>query len=183
MRILGIDPGSIVCGYGVVDRVSHNNIVLVEYGVVEAKKQFSELPRRLEAIFQRLSQVIERTSPDESAVEQVFFSKNAQSLLKLSHARGVAMLAATLRQIPVAEYTANEVKRSVTGKGHASKEQVQFMVKSILGLKETHKYLDATDALAVAITHALKRNEAATKQSRSWKEFVEDNPNRVVKKK
>lgn len=181
MRILGIDPGSIVCGYGVVEKEG-NKIELVEYGVVEAKRQFSELPRRLELIFNRLTQVIEHTLPDEAAIEQVFFAKNAQSLMKLSHARAAAMLAATLRQVPLAEYSPNEVKRSVTGKGHASKEQVQFMVRGILNIEETHKFFDATDALAVAITHALKRNPTARKQSRSWKEFIEDNPEKVVKR-
>lgn len=182
MIILGIDPGSIVCGYGVIERKG-NALTLVEYGVVEAKKQFPEIPRRLEAIFTRLTQVIERTKPDESALEQVFFAKNAQSLMKLSQARGVAMLASTLRQVPVAEYSANEVKRSVTGKGHASKEQVQFMVRSMLKIQETPEFFDATDALAVAITHALKRNPEASKQSRSWKEFIADNPSKVVKRR
>lgn len=182
MRILGIDPGSVVCGYGVIEREG-NVLSLVEYGVIEAKKQHQELPRRLEVIFERLGQVIERSLPDEAAIEQVFFAKNVQSLVKLSHARGVAMVTATLKQIPMAEYSALEVKRSVTGNGHASKEQVGFMVRSMLKIDETSKFYDATDALAVAITHALKRSNTATKQSRSWKEFVDANPDRILKKK
>ncbi|MBL7999518.1 MAG: crossover junction endodeoxyribonuclease RuvC, partial [Candidatus Kapabacteria bacterium] len=120
MRILGIDPGSIICGYGVIEKEQNGKLILVEYGVVEAKKQFPELPRRLEAIYSRITSVIERTLPDEAAIEQVFYAKNAQSLMKLSHARGVAMLAATMKQIPIAEYSALEVKRSVTGNGHGS---------------------------------------------------------------
>lgn len=181
MRILGVDPGSIVCGYGVIEK-NANTLTLVEYGVVEAKKQYSELPRRLEVIYERLDAVIERTMPDESSFEALFYAKNAQSLMKLSHARGVAMLAATRRQIPIAEYSALEIKRSVTGNGHASKEQVQFMVKAMLNIKESHKFLDATDALAAAVTHALKRTPKASKQARSWKEFVAEHEHLVVRK-
>ncbi len=192
MRILGVDPGSIVCGYGVIDVAQPHRIELVEYGVIEAKRQFTELPRRLELIFQRLTQVIERTAPDEAAFEQVFYAKNVQSLLKLSHARGVAMVATTLRQIPIAEYAALQVKQCVTGKGRASKEQVQFMVQKMLKIKETPDFFDATDALAVAITHAMRGNNAlpasssarktsSGRSASSWADFVKNNPERVVK--
>jgi crossover junction endodeoxyribonuclease RuvC len=179
MRILGIDPGTIVCGYGVID-IENRKMKLVEYGVVEAKKQYAELPRRLEVIYQRLTSVIERTLPDEAALEAVFFAKNAQSLAKLSHARGVAMLSATLKEIPVTEYSAKEVKRSVTGNGNAAKEQVCYMVRKMLGIEETPDFFDATDALAIAVCHALKRNENKTK-AKSWKKFLEENPQRVAR--
>jgi crossover junction endodeoxyribonuclease RuvC len=181
MRVLGIDPGSVVCGYGVVDRIAPGKIILVEYGVVEAKKREESLPLRLKIIFERLTKVIERSLPDEVSLEATFYSKNAQSLIKLSHARGAAMLAATLREIPVIEYSAKEVKRSVTGNGNSSKEQVQYMVRSMLGIEETPDFFDATDALAVAMCHALKRN--APKQSaRSWSDFISENPHRIKKK-
>ncbi len=179
MRVLGIDPGSIVCGYGVVEK-NGSNITLVEYGVVEAKKRFEPLPQRLEMIYERLGGVIERSLPDEAAVESVFFAKNAQSLAKLSHARGVAMLAAAIKRIPIMEYSAKEVKRSVTGNGNASKEQVQFMTRTILKIEETPDFFDATDALAVAICHCLKHNSQRG-SARSWKQFVEDNPKRVLR--
>ena len=180
MRILGIDPGSIVCGYGVVE-VINNKITLIEYGVVEAKKQHAELPRRLEAIFNRIGSVIDRALPDEASIESVFFAKNAQSLAKLSHARAAGMLAATLKQLPVNEYSAKEVKRAVTGNGNASKEQVQFMVKTMLNIEETPDFFDATDALAVAICHALKANSPRSR-AKSWKQFIEQNPEKIAKK-
>lgn len=178
MRIIGIDPGSIICGYGVVEK-SGKDFVLIEYGVVEAAKRHADLPQRLETIFTRLSSVIERTLPDQCALENVFYAKNAQSLAKLSHARGVAMLAMVLRQIPTHEYSPKEVKRAVTGNGNASKEQVQFMVRTMLGIQETPEFFDATDALASAICHALKQTSPITK-SRSWKDFVEQHPERIV---
>ncbi len=185
MRILGIDPGSIVCGYGVIDVLPGTKLELVEYGVIEAKRQYSELPRRLELIFERVTQVIERTLPDEAAFEQIFYAKNVQSMLKLSHARGVAMVAATLKQIPIAEYSALQVKQCVTGKGRAGKDQVQFMVQSMLHIKETHKFYDATDALAIAITHATRQGtspmrKSSSSKSKGWADFIENNPDRVV---
>lgn len=180
MRIIGIDPGTIVCGYGVIEIVERK-MLLLEYGVVEAKKRYAELPRRLEIIFQRLTGVIERTLPDEAALESIFFAKNAQSLAKLAHARGVAMLSATLKELPVIEYSAKEVKRSVTGNGNAAKEQVGYMVRKMLNIDETPEFYDATDALAIAICHALKRGEKKSKAG-SWKEFISENPGRVVSK-
>ncbi len=180
MRILGIDPGSIVCGYGVIDK-NGQSLSLVEYGVVEAKKKFASLPQRLELIYSRLGSVIERALPDEAAIESVFFAKNAQSLAKLSHARGVAMLSATIKQIPIIEYSAKEIKRSVTGNGNASKEQVQFMVRSMLKIDETPDFFDATDALAVAVCHCLKR-DSPQGAARSWKQFIEKNPKRIVRR-
>jgi len=179
VRIIGIDPGSIVTGFGVVEKTG-NKFLLVEYGVIEAKKEFSSLDQRLKTIYERLTQVILRTSPNEAALELLFFYKNPQSLLKLSHARGVAMLSASMLQLPVAEYSALEIKKSVTGKGRASKEQVQYMVKSMLSIKECPSFFDATDALAIAICHGLK-STAPESSSRSWKEFLVQNPDRIKK--
>ncbi|MES2764247.1 MAG: crossover junction endodeoxyribonuclease RuvC [Bacteroidota bacterium] len=178
MRVLGIDPGSVVCGYGVIEKIGAK-ITLVEYGVIEAKKIHPSLQLRLEAIFTRLQKVVERSLPDEASLESLFYAKNPQSLMKLSHARGVAMLVPTLKQIPVTEYSAREVKRAVTGNGNSSKEQVQFMVRTLLNIEETPEFFDATDALAIAICHAFK---AANPQSRarSWKDFIAQNPQRVA---
>ena len=128
MIFMGIDPGSVICGYGVIEKTGKDSFVVLEYGVVEAKKRFDSMPQRLGMIYEHLIQVIERTLPDEISLEATFYAKNAQSLIKLSHARGVAMLAGNQRSIPVIEYSAKEVKRAVTGNGNASKEQVGFMV-------------------------------------------------------
>jgi len=179
LRVLGIDPGSVICGYGVIEK-KKNSLYVVEYGVIKAKKAHDELPYRLREIYQRLIQVVERCKPDVAAFESTFYSKNAQSLLKLAHARASAMLAAAMNDIPIAEYSPKEVKKSVTGKGSASKEQVQYMVKTLLNIKETPEFYDVTDALAVAICHCMK-SEIPTKKGGSWEEFIKKNPNRIAK--
>jgi crossover junction endodeoxyribonuclease RuvC len=179
LRVLGIDPGSVICGYGVIEK-NKNSLYVVEYGVIKAKKASEELPNRLKEIYQRLLKVIERTKPDVAAFESTFYSKNAQSLLKLAHARASAILAAAMKDIPIAEYSPKEVKKSVTGKGSASKEQVQFMVKTLLNIKETPEFYDVTDALAVAICHSLK-SEIPSNKSGTWEDFIKKNPNRVAK--
>lgn len=182
MRILGIDPGSIVCGYGVIDALPGRKMALVEYGVVEAKRGHEDLSRRLALIFERLTQVLLRTSPDVVAFEQVFFAKNVQSLLKLSHARGVALMVPGLHSIPVVEYSALQVKQCVTGRGRAGKEQVQFMVMNMLSIQETPEFFDATDALAVAITHAVRHDTKTPARASSWEQYIRENPQRLVRK-
>lgn len=179
MIVLGVDPGTLITGYGVINVASSRTVTLVEYGIVESKK-ISSLPLRLEAIFLRLSAVIDRTLPDEFAIETAFYDKNIQSTLKLGHARGVAMLAAVLKQLPTAEYAPREIKKAVTGNGAASKEQVKFMVRTLLSLPEEDKKFDAYDALAVAITHSVRRGGSGTGAARNWKDFITQNPERVV---
>jgi crossover junction endodeoxyribonuclease RuvC len=179
--ILGIDPGTLVTGYGVIETAGGGKMTLVEYGTVESKR-IATLPLRLHAIFTRLCAVIDRSSPDELAIESAFYHKNVQSTLKLGHARGVAMLAGVMRDLPTAEYAPREIKRAVAGNGNASKEQVEFMVRSILGLKASDRKLpDAYDALAVAITHAGRIGTPGKKSFKNWKQFVEENPERVKK--
>ncbi|MBS1911729.1 MAG: crossover junction endodeoxyribonuclease RuvC [Bacteroidetes bacterium] len=177
MRIMGVDPGTLVTGFGVID-CEGGKMTLVEYGVIRTSQAMS-MPLRLRDIHLRLLEVIERTAPDEFAIESAFYSKNVQSTLKLGHARGVAILAAALREIPTAEYAPREVKQAVTGNGGATKEQVEFMVMRLLGITERQAALDATDAVAIAICHA---NRMARPQSRgrSWRQFVEENPDRVA---
>lgn len=179
MIVLGIDPGSIICGYGVIESEG-SNLKLIEYGVIKAKKKNEEYPLRLKEIFIRLQSVIERSLPDECAVESMFYSKNAQSLIKLSQARAIAMLASTLREIPIIDYAPRVVKKSVTGNGNADKIQVQYMVKKILNIQETNEFYDATDALAVAICH-ISRRKTATKAAKNWKDYLEMNPDKIVK--
>ncbi len=180
MRILGVDPGTIITGYGVIDNID-GKLALVDYGIIRMKPVWS-MPLRLREIYTQLEQVIEATAPDEFAIESAFYSKNVQSTLKLGHARGVSILAAVLRQIPTSEYAPREVKQAVTGTGRASKEQVEYMVMSMLGLTEKHSFLDATDALAVAICHAgrLAPGRARATKKRTWKDFIAENPERVA---
>jgi crossover junction endodeoxyribonuclease RuvC len=180
MRILGIDPGSVVCGYGVID-VEGTTYSVVEFGVIHVKRHKSSFPQRLVEIHERLSAVITRTKPDVAALEMVFYAKNVKSVVQLAHARGVSMLACASSGLDPIEYTPMQIKRSVTGRGAASKQQVSHMVKAILTLEETPDFLDVTDALAVAICHAVNqgrpepiikhRSKGGTRGA--WKEFLE----------
>ena len=180
MIFMGIDPGSVICGYGVIEKTGKDTFKVLEYGVVEARKRYESMPQRLGMIYEHLIQVIDRTLPDEISLEATFYAKNAQSLIKLSHARGVAMLAGNQRSVPVIEYSAKEVKRAVTGNGNASKEQVGFMVKSLLHIDDDNTFFDSTDALAVALCHGMKRS--TPKQSaKSLSQFIQENPNRIKK--
>lgn len=179
MIIIGIDPGSIICGYGVVE-TDGNSFSLIEYGVVHAKKKNESIPLRLKEIHIRINKVVERTLPDFSAFEAMYYSRNAQSLMKLSHARAAAMLSMVLREIPIVEYTPTKVKKAVTGSGSASKEQVQYMVRNILSIEETPEFYDATDALAVAICHGLRKDQLGEGSS-SWKDFIKKNPGRIAR--
>lgn len=179
MLILGIDPGSVICGYGVIEYLS-GRFSLVEYGSIKVKKKNEELVQRLKEIFLRLSAVIERTKPDIAVFETVFYSKNAQSLMKLSYARASAILATILKEIQFAEFSPREIKKSVTGNGNAGKKQVQFMVRTLLKIQETPDFYDATDALATAICYAL-RYQTQSKTTKSWADYVKNNPEKVVK--
>lgn len=152
MRILGIDCGSGTTGYGVIDTDGRRHRLVVT-GVVRtsSKTPFAE---RLQKIHAGLSQVIEEHRPERVAVEEVFHSVNAKSALKLAHVRGVALLCAAERALPVGEYSPLEIKSSVVGYGRAEKPQVQMMVATLLGLREPVEPHDAADALAAAICHA-----------------------------
>ena len=133
---------------------------------------------RLREIFLRLERLIERAQPEAAAFETMFYAKNAQSLIKLAQARAAAILPTALMEIPISEYSPREVKKSVTGNGNASKEQVQYMVRTLLNIKETPEFFDATDALAIAICHSIK-SKLPSKSANSWKEFIKNNPDRV----
>jgi crossover junction endodeoxyribonuclease RuvC len=183
MIILGVDPGTLVTGYGVIESEARGaRMKVIEYGTIESKK-ISTLPIRLEMIYTRLEAVIERTCPDQFAIETAFYDKNIQSTLKLGHARGVAILAAVLKEIPTTEYSPREVKRAVAGNGNASKPQVEYMIRKILKIPDEEKKLsDAFDALAIAVTHAYRLGSTATGAFKNWDEFVKANPDRVKKK-
>lgn len=151
MRVLGIDPGSRITGYGIIEKIG-NRFTHVDNGAIFTDSH-DEFALRLQKIYRGLTAVIEEYRPDAMAVEQVFLARNAQSALKLGQARGAAIVAGVNAILPVAEYTAMQVKQAVVGYGHAGKDQVQQMVKALLGLPEIAQ-ADASDALAVAICHA-----------------------------
>lgn len=150
MRILGIDPGLRITGFGVIDQ-DGQQLHYVASGCI--KTQTGELPERLKAILNSLGVVIAQHKPDQVAIEKVFVNVNPQSTLLLGQARGAAICAAVLADLPVGEYTALQVKQAVVGNGHAEKEQVQLMVQRLLKLSGTPSP-DAADALACAICHA-----------------------------
>jgi crossover junction endodeoxyribonuclease RuvC len=150
IRILGIDPGLRVTGFGLVDRAGQQ-VIYVTSGVIRTPD--AALPERLKAILDSLNQVIAEHRPDQVAVEKVFVNVNPASTLLLGQARGAAICAAVSCRLPVSEYTALQVKQAVVGKGHAAKEQVQQMVRRLLALPGDPS-ADAADALACAICHA-----------------------------
>ena len=158
MRILGLDPSLSSTGWGIVD-VEHNRLHYVADGFIKTDPKLS-LPERLTLIHNTLAQVIETYKPDEAAIEQVFLNDNPQSTIKLGMARGVVILAPALYHIPVTEYEPNLVKKAVVGVGRAEKSQVEMMVKVLLpGCKPKNN--DASDALALAITHNSFRKKFA----------------------
>src|SRR5580693_9439597 len=151
MRVLGLDPGLRHTGWGVIDATG-NRLIHIANGVVHAATDLP-LAMRLVSLFRQITSVLERFQPDEAAVEETFVNKNANSTLKLGVARGVVLLVPAERGLAVAEYSANQVKKSVVGAGHAEKSQVELMVRRLLPGCTVVK-ADAADALAVAICHA-----------------------------
>jgi crossover junction endodeoxyribonuclease RuvC len=152
MRVLGIDTGSRITGYGVIE-TDGADCVFVDCGVIQVNVA-DALALRLRVIHRRVVEIIQELKPDEAAFEGVFYSANVQSALKLGHARGVCIHAAAAADLPVYEYSPAEVKSAVTGYGRAEKLQVQQMVRALLKLVEGPDSYDASDALAVAICHA-----------------------------
>lgn len=163
IRVFGIDPGSAATGWGVIDCVG-SRLSYVASGVIRPKRGAGH-PQKLAEIFKKLSDLIDQYAPGEAAVEETFVNASPRDALVLGQARGIALLAPALTDIPVAEYAANSVKKSVVGRGHADKSQVQAMVKVLLPQCQAPKS-DEADALAVAICHAhhmdFKQLEAAS---------------------
>ncbi len=148
-RILGIDPGSRITGFGVIE-VINRRVRYVTSGCLRVEGD--GLPLRLKSIFEGISEVVCEYSPDEMAIEKVFVQRNVDSALKLGQARGAAICATVMQSLSVAEYSATQIKKAVVGKGHANKEQVQFMVRTLLSLSAAPQQ-DAADALACALCH------------------------------
>ncbi len=149
MRIIGIDPGTGILGFGVIDAVK-GKTMLVEAGVITTPPH-TPLPDRLEEIYNGLTDIIAATKPEIMAIEKLFFAQNVTTAMSVSHARGVAMLTGKQAQLPIEEYTPLQIKQTITGYGKATKKQVQEMVRIQLGLKDIPKPDDCADALAAAI--------------------------------
>lgn len=149
MRIIGIDPGTGILGFGVID-VIKGKVRLVTAGVITTPAH-TPLPDRLEEIYNGLTEIIAETKPDMMAIEQLFFAQNVTTAMSVSHARGVAMLTGKQAKLPIEEYTPMQIKQSLTGYGKATKKQMQEMVRMQLGLSEVPKPDDCADALATAI--------------------------------
>ncbi|HOB20417.1 MAG TPA: crossover junction endodeoxyribonuclease RuvC [Candidatus Atribacteria bacterium] len=151
MRVLGIDPGMAIMGYGVVEDRG-NSLKVLDYGVITTSPDM-ETPQRLLHIYNSAAELIKRYSPDAAALEELFFNKNAKTAIIIGHARGAAVVACAGLGIDLYEYTPLQVKQSVVGYGRADKHQVQQMVKLLLNLKDVPRPDDAADALAVAVCH------------------------------
>lgn len=177
MVILGIDPGTNFTGFGIIN-VNKNQFTRVINGLIKLPSNKS-LTEKLEIIYDELDKLIKTYKPDEFAIETAFYGKNVQSAMKIGYARGVSLLAAIHNKIPTNEYSPREIKKSVVGNGAASKQQVSFMIKNLLGLKNVKMKYDESDALAIALCHAFSINKVA-KKSKDWKSFIEAFPERVV---
>lgn len=187
--ILGIDPGTLVMGYGLIS-VSKSNVSLIEMGVLQLSK-YEDHSERLRLIFKKMESLIALHRPTAVAIEAPFFGKNVQSMLKLGRAQGVAIAAAMMSGLQATEYSPRKIKQSVTGRGNATKEQVWKMLQHTLSIVEDVKFMDATDAVAVALCHhyqakhellaaPTEKKQPKQKKKSSWDAFVAANPNRVL---
>lgn len=180
-RILGIDPGTNFLGYAIIEVIGRE-VKLMDCDVLNIKSGHTP-QEKLQAIFQRITFLIDKHNPESLAIEAPFFGKNIQSMLKLGRAQGIAMAAGISRGIEIIEYSPKKVKQSVTGNGNASKEQVKAMISSIFYLKKEITSFDAADALAVAMCHHYQTSNGLSTgpAGNSWKKFLRDNPKRIAK--
>lgn len=184
-RILGIDPGTNVLGFAIID-AHKNSITVVDIGVVTFAHISDDHTVKLRYIFEQVQDLIRQFQPTQMAIEAPFFGKNVQSMLKLGRAQGVAIAAGMVNNLATTEYLPKKIKSAVTGNGNASKEQVAGMLENILKTKLNEKYLDATDALAAAVCHWYQSNSPVAgisnaKSGNKWEAFLKNNPERVKK--
>lgn len=181
--ILGIDPGTNILGYSVVE-INGGGMKLIEINVLRMDREPDHY-QKLKEIFDGLKKVIRKYKPTVVAIESPFFGKNVQSMLKLGRAQGVAITVALSENVPVFEYSPRKIKQSITGNGNASKEQVAAILSHLLQFDHQYLLLDATDALAVAVCHHFQKKVAtgSDKKVSGWKQFVMQNPERVSSKK
>jgi len=178
---LGLDPGTQVMGYGVIEQRGSTMVVL-QMGVLHLEK-YKDHFLKLKKIHETVIRVISEYLPDEVAIEAPFYAKNVQSMLKLGRAQGVAIAAALSRKLSVVEYAPRKIKQSITGNGNASKEQVAAMLQQILKINPTDmpKKMDATDGVAAAVCHYFQTSSplAAKGNYKSWDSFLKNNPDRI----
>ena len=177
--IMGIDPGTNILGYGVI-LIDRKSVHYVDMGILDLRKEKDHF-MKLNRIFREVGVLMERYTPDDLAIEAPFYGKNPQVMLKLGRAQGAAIAAALFRQIPVFEYAPRKVKMAITGRGDASKEQVKLLMEKTLKTTMDNKFLDASDALAIAMCHFYQLtsplSDAAS--STNWKKFMESHPDRI----
>lgn len=178
--ILGIDPGTTIMGFGLI-RIVNKKMEFVQLNELVLSK-YKDPYTKLKLIFERTIELIDTHHPDEIAIEAPFYAQNAQVLLKLGRAQGVAMVAGLSRGIPVTEYEPRKIKMAITGNGSASKEQVAKMLQQLLNLKELPKNLDSTDGLAAAVCHFFNSGRIAKQKTYSgWDAFIQQNQDRIKK--
>jgi len=178
LRILGIDPGTTVTGYGLVE-IRNKKPVILHMGNITPGK-FKDHYQRLKVLHERSLHLVETYRPDVMAIEAPFYGKNVQSMLKLGRGQGVIMAAALMHGVPIHEYAPLLVKQSITGMGRASKEQVAYFLQKVYDLKEIESVLDETDAVAVAICHFIQLNKPQkSKEYKNWADFIKKNPDKV----
>lgn len=176
--ILGIDPGTNVMGFGIIE-IKSKKAILISMGVVRLKK-ITDPYLKLKHIFNETILLIDKFKPDELSIEAPFFGKNVQSMLKLGRAQGVAIAAALSRDIPIFEYAPRKIKMAITGQGAASKEQVASILMKIFNLKEHPKDLDATDGVAAALCHFYEDKAIPLNKSyKGWNDYLKKNPDRI----
>ena len=177
--IIGIDPGTNILGFGVI-LVEDNKPRFLDMGVIEVRKE-KDPYAKLRKIFEEVGAICDKYKPDAMALESPFMGKNAQVILKLGRAQGAAILSAQTRGIEVTEYAPRKAKVAITGNGAASKEQVCNIIGKTLGIQINEKYLDATDALAIAMCHYYNNSGTIinTGSSSSWEKFIKENPDRI----
>jgi crossover junction endodeoxyribonuclease RuvC len=178
--ILGIDPGTLMMGFGLIE-VNSNKITLIVMDVLKLSSK-KDAYERLQIIHNKVCELVRIHRPHQLAIEAPFFGKNVQSMLKLGRAQGVAIAAAMQAGVPVTEYSPRKIKQSITGNGNADKLQVMKMLQRIVNFTDDPKHLDATDALAVAVCHHFQDNVLPgdnIKKINGWKDFLGKNPGRI----
>jgi crossover junction endodeoxyribonuclease RuvC len=177
MIIFGVDPGTILTGFGIINSKG-NNISLIKSGIIKTNPNHN-LSEKLKYIYTLLNEEVLKHKPDVFCIETAFYGKNVQSAMKIGYVRGVAMLVASINDILCVEYSPREIKKAVVGRGSASKEQVQYMIKNLLNLNKDKIRFDETDALAVSVCHSIRVN-SFNSGKKNWKEFINDNPDRII---
>jgi len=162
MRVIGIDPGTAITGWGVIE-FNNGTLKSIDFGYIKTATEQSK-EERLKTIYEDLLAVIKNTAPDDMAIEKIFFNINVKTALSVGQARGVCLLAAAIANIPAYEYNTSEVKSIITGYGRATKSEVASKVKELLRLEETPKPDDVTDALAIAVTHVFLKSNVNIQQ-------------------